>query len=267
MFNDQSFREELQLSAVNSINWARIMAQIAYYFSAALALGAPDRKIGFSVPSGNFGNVYAGYAATRMGLNIGQLIVATNANDILARFIESGSMSMREVQPTHSPSMDIQVSSNFERLLFDILQGDGSQVAETLQRFRESGSFDVDEKHMAKLRGLFDAFRLDDQGTLAEMRDRLTATGELLDPHSAIATAAAVARRRADIDAVVSMATAHPAKFPAATEAACGRRAEVPARLAEVFEREERCVSLPNDLARLQEHIREKLSMSRRKAS
>jgi threonine synthase len=267
MFNDQSFREELQLSAVNSINWARIMAQIAYYFSAALALGAPDRKIGFSVPSGNFGNVYAGYAAKRMGLNIGQLIVATNANDILARFIESGSMSMREVQPTHSPSMDIQVSSNFERLLFDILQGDGPQVAETLQRFRENGSFDVDEKGLAKLRGLFDAFRLDDQGTLAEMRARLTATGELLDPHSAIATAAAVARRRADIDAVVSMATAHPAKFPAATEAACGRPAEVPARLAEVFEREERCVSLPNDLARLQEHIREKISMSRRKAS
>jgi threonine synthase len=211
--------------------------------------------LGFSVPSGNFGNVFAGYGAKQMGLGIEQLIVATNANDILARFFESGTMAMRGVAPTYSPSMDIQVSSNFERLLFDALGGDGARVAATLQGFRETGSFSMAADGLAQLRGLFDAYRLDDAGTLAEMKAQLAASGEMLDPHSAIATAAAVACKRPDVDTMVSLATAHPAKFPAAVEAACGRTPPVPPRLAAVLEREERCVNLPNDLVALQAFI------------
>ena len=267
MFNDGGFREELQLSAVNSINWARVMAQVAYYFAAALALGAPERRIGFSVPSGNFGNVFAGYGAKQMGLDVGQLIVATNANDILTRFFESGEMAMRGVHPTYSPSMDIQVSSNFERLLFDSLGRDGARVGETLTSFRESGSFSVNAERLSELCSLFAAYRLDDEGTLEEMRVQLAATGELLDPHSAIATKAAVACKRADVDAMVSLATAHPAKFPAAVEAACGRTAAIPERLAQVLTREERSISLPNDLARLQDYVREQASTAQRRAS
>jgi len=262
--NDTGFREDLQLSAVNSINWARVMVQIAYYFAAAAALGAPGRSLGFSVPSGNFGNVYAGYAAKQMGLEVAQLIVATNANDILTRFFESGTMAMRGVAPTYSPSMDIQVSSNFERLLFDALGGDGRRVGETLQDFRKSGSFSLAADALAQLRGLFDAFRLDDAGTLAEMKAQLAASGEMLDPHSAIATAAAAACKRDDVEVMVSLATAHPAKFPAAVEAACGRTPPVPARLAAVLERAERCRTLPNDLAVLQSHIRETVTARRR---
>lgn len=263
MFNDTSFRKDLRLSAVNSINWARVMVQIAYYFAAALALGAPRRSLGFSVPSGNFGNVFAGYGAKQMGLGIEQLIVATNSNDILTRFFDSGTMAMRGVAPTYSPSMDIQVSSNFERLLFDALGRDGARVGETLTSFRETGNFSMAAEPLAKLRGLFDAFRLDDEGTLAEMKAQLATCGEMLDPHSAIATAAARARKRADVEIMVSLATAHPAKFPVAVEAACGKTAPVPARLAAVLEGHERCVALPNDLAELQTYVRETVSRRR----
>ncbi len=257
MFNDSAFRDEMNLSAVNSINWARIMAQIVYYVGAAIALGAPDRPVGFSVPSGNFGNVYAGYAARNMGLPIEQFIVGSNANDILARFFDNGAMTMAEVAPTLSPSMDIQVSSNFERLLFDLLDRDGAAVAHTLSGFRESGSFDLDPARFEELRGLFDGYRLDDAGTLAEIAHRYEACGELLDPHSAIGTAAAAAKIRDDIPAMVALATAHPAKFPDAVERATGRRPALPERLADLYEREERLEELPNDLARLQDHVRQ----------
>ena len=258
MFNDLAFRDAMNLSAVNSINWARIMAQIVYYFVAGVALGAPDRAVAFSVPTGNFGNVYAAYAAGRMGLPVAQLIVGSNRNDILTRFFESGTMTVTGVSPTISPSMDIQISSNFERLLFDIFERDGAKVRRVMQSFRQSGAFSVTAAEHQRLRRLFDAHRFDDEETSAEIARRLKESGELLDPHSAIATAAARAERRPEIAAVVALATAHPAKFPDAVEQASGVRPELPARLADLYEREERCTTLPNDLVALQDYIRQK---------
>ena len=266
MFNDTAFRDEMNLSAVNSINWARIMAQVVYYFTAGIALGAPDRPIGFSVPSGNFGNVFAGYAAGRMGLPVSQLIVASNSNDILARFLENGDMTMAGVQPTYSPSMDIQVSSNFERLLFDLLDQDGTLVKQTLTGFRESGSFTLERDRWQRVRRLFDGFRLDDEGTLAEIKHRHETCGELLDPHSAIGTAAAAAVTREDVSAMVALATAHPAKFPDAVEKATGLRPGLPRHLSDLLERPERMESLPNDLSRLQDYVAEKARPSNRRA-
>jgi len=243
---------------VNSINWARIMAQIVYYFVAGVALGAPDRAVAFSVPTGNFGNVYAAYGAGKMGLPVAQLIVGSNKNDILTRFFESGSMRAAGVSPTISPSMDIQISSNFERLLFDVFQRDGAQVRRVMQSFRQSGEYSVTAEQHQRLRRLFDAQRFDDDETSAEIARRLAESGELLDPHSAIATAAARREVRPEISAVVALATAHPAKFPDAVEKASGLRPDLPRRLADLYEREERCVTLPNDLVALQDFIRDK---------
>ncbi len=256
MFNDLAFRDAMNLSAVNSINWARIMAQIVYYFVAGVALGAPDRAIAFAVPTGNFGNVYAAYAAGRMGLPVAQLIVGSNRNDILTRFFASGSMQAAGVTPTISPSMDIQISSNFERLLFDVYNRDGARVRRALQSFRQAGEYSVSDDELQRLRRLFDAQRFDDEQTAAEIARRLAESGELLDPHSAIATAAARAELRPEISAVVALATAHPAKFPDAVENASGVRPELPARLADLYDREERCVAMPNDLVALQDYIR-----------
>src|SRR5512138_636378 len=256
MFNDLAFRDAMKLSAVNSINWARIMAQIVYYFAAGVALGAPDRAVAFAVPTGNFGNVFSAYAAGRMGLPVAQLVVGSNRNDILTRFFESGSMKVTGVSPTISPSMDIQISSNFERLLFDLCNGDGAQVRRTMQGFRQSGEFSVGAEQLQRLRRLFDAERFDDDETSAEIACRLAGCGELLDPHSAIGTAAARAATRPEIAAVVELATAHPAKFPDAVEKASGLRPALPARLADLYDREERCTTLPNDLVALQDFIR-----------
>jgi threonine synthase len=256
MFNDLAFRDDLNLSAVNAINWARIMAQIVYYFVAGLALGAPERAIAFSVPSGNFGNVYAAYGAGRMGLPVAQLVVGSNRNDILTRFFDSGTMAVAGVSPTISPSMDIQISSNFERLLFDVFNRDGARVREVMAEFRKTGSFSVAATEHQRLRRLFDAHRFDDAQTEAEIAARLRDSGELLDPHSAIATAAARAEVRPEVAAVVALATAHPAKFPDAVEKASGVRPELPARLVDLYDREERCTELPNDLAALQDFIR-----------
>jgi threonine synthase len=256
LFNDAAFRDEMKLSAVNSINWGRIMAQIVYYVAGAVALGAPDRRVGFAVPTGNFGNVYAGYAARRIGLPIDRLAIGSNENDILTRFLESGAMTVGEVRATYSPSMDIQVSSNFERLLFDLLDRDGAAVARTMTAFRADGRFELDRAVMDELRAVVSGFRLDDPGTLEEIRRTYDETGELLDPHSAIGLAAARACRQEGLATVVALATAHPAKFPDAVEKATGRRPELPARLADLFEREERCSSLPNDLSNLEQEIR-----------
>jgi threonine synthase len=258
MFNDLAFRDDMNLSAVNSINWARIMAQIVYYFVGGVALGAPDRAVAFSVPTGNFGNVYAAYGAGKMGLPVAQLVVGSNKNDILTRFFESGSMRAAGVSPTISPSMDIQISSNFERLLFDVFQRDGAQVRRVMQSFRQSGEYSVTAEQHQRLRRLFDAQRFDDDETSAEIARRLAESGELLDPHSAIATAAARREVRPEISAVVALATAHPAKFPDAVEKASGLRPDLPPRLADLYEREERCVALPNDLVALQDFIRDK---------
>ena len=256
MFADEALRAELNFSAVNSINWARILMQTVYYFAAAAALGAPEREISFAVPSGNFGNVFAGYAAQRMGLPVHRFFVGSNANDILTRTFASGVMSIAEVQPTLSPAMDIQVSSNFERLLFELYERDGNRVAELLRRFRETGSVKLDAAAWQAAKAVFEGHRLSDEDTVAEMARLYRATGELIDPHSAIGVAAARAKRTDPDIPVVALATAHPGKFPDAVERACGLRPAMPARLAGLFDLEERLSVLPNDLAAVTAQVR-----------
>ncbi|WP_149538486.1 threonine synthase [Siccirubricoccus phaeus] len=257
MFNDAPFRREMQLSAVNSINWARIAAQIPYYAAAALALGAPDRPVGFSVPTGNFGNVLAAWAVRQMGLPVERLIIGSNRNDILHRFLAANDMTMRPVEPSLSPSMDIQVSSNFERLLFELLGRDGAATRATMERFRAEGRMPVPDAAWRRAAALFHGFTLDDAGTLAEIRRLWEGAGYLADPHTAIGTAAARALAPADhAIPVVVAATAHPAKFPDAVEQATGHRPPLPARLADLYEREERFSLLPADLAQVEGFVR-----------
>ncbi|MBP5858513.1 threonine synthase [Marivibrio halodurans] len=256
LFNDPAFRDEMNLSAVNSINWARIMAQIVYYAHAAIALGAPDREVAFAVPTGNFGNVFAAYGAREMGLPVAQLIVGSNENDILTRFLDGNDMSVRDVHATTSPSMDIQVSSNFERLLFDLLDRDGEATAHAMQTFRASGRLPLDEARWHRATQLFAGGRFTDAEAGAAIAGVLEATGELLDPHSAIGVLAGWTKRRDPAIPLVSVATAHPAKFPDAVEAACGRRPQLPERLADLFEREERYSEMRNNLGDLQAMIR-----------
>jgi len=256
MFADTEFRKAMQLSAVNSINWARIAAQIPYYVASALALGAPDREVAFSVPTGNFGNVLAAWAARRMGLPVARLIIGTNRNDILARFLASNDMSVAKVEPSLSPSMDIQVSSNFERLLFELLDRDAAATQRTMLDFRTTGRMTVADPIWHRARGLFHGFRLDDPGTEAEIRRLHAASGYLADPHSAIGIAAARELPCAGGVPVVAMATAHPAKFPDAMERATGHRPALPSRMAGLFERPERFTVLPNDLGAVEEAVR-----------
>ena len=258
LFNDHAFRDDVNLSAVNSINWARLMPQIVYYFKAALALGAPDRKVAFSVPTGNFGNVFAGYVAMRMGLPVERFIVASNRNDILTRFFEQGAMQRETVTPSLSPSMDIQVSSNFERLLFELLDCDGSAVADIMARFAETGRFDLPERAMAAARRYFLAYRLDDEGTIAEIAAS-AAAGMILDPHSAVGVSAA---RRALDDGtipsdvpVVALACAHPAKFQDAVTRATGTEPPLPAHLADLMERPESMRHAPATAAAVRELV------------
>lgn len=256
MFADRDFRNEMRLSAVNSINWARIAAQIPYYVAAALALGAPERDVAFSVPTGNFGNVLAAWAARRMGLPVARLIVGSNRNDILARFLASNDMSMVPVEPSLSPSMDIQISSNFERLLFELLDRDPILTRDTMLDFRAAGRMAVPDAVWHRARGVFHGFRLDDAGTEAEIRRLHAATGYLADPHTAIGIAAARALPCAGGIPTVAMATAHPAKFPDAMERATGHRPALPPRMADLFEREERFTVLPNDLTAVEAAVR-----------
>jgi threonine synthase len=256
MFNDTAFRDRLHLSAVNSINWARVMAQIVYYVYAAVQLGAPDRTVAFAVPTGNFGNVYAAYGARAMGLPIETLLVGSNTNDILARFFASGSMTMKPVVPTMSPSMDIQVSSNFERLLFDLLGRDGAAVTASMNRFRSEGVFAVTEAQLATARALFTGHRVDEAETLATIAAvHKTANGYTLDPHTAVGVAAARALPVKEGVPIVVVGTAHPAKFPDAVEKATGRRPALPERLAGLMTREERLTVLPNDLAAVEAFV------------
>ena len=255
MFADAPFRDGHALAAVNSINWARIMAQIVYYFVAAAALGSPHRKVAFSVPTGNFGDIYAGYAASRMGLPIEKLIVGTNSNDILARFFATAEMRKTSVAPTHSPSMDIQVSSNFERLLFDLLRRDAVALAGTMDEFQSTGAFTVPPKAFVAASALFAASAVDDRATEETIRDTFRATGYTLDPHSAVGVAAA---RRAALDPkvpLVVLATAHPAKFPDVVTHVTGVHPALPSHMADLLERNERIVTLPNDLKTVQRYI------------
>jgi threonine synthase len=256
MFNDAPFREDMRLAAVNSINWARVALQIPYYAYAALQLGAPEREVAFSVPTGNFGNVMAAWAARRMGLPIAQLLVASNRNDILTRFLSANDMTVRAVEPSFSPSMDIQVSSNFERLLFELLGRDARATATTMQRFRAEGRMPVPDAAWRTATRLFRGFALDDAGTLAEIA-RLHAQGYLADPHTAIGTAAAMAVPPTDRGIpIIVAATAHPAKFPDAVRQATGIEAPLPPRLADLYERPERFSTLPNELGAVEAFVR-----------
>ena len=255
LFNDQPFRDRCRLSAVNSINWARILGQIVYYFAAGVALGAPERGLAFAVPTGNFGNVYAAVGARHLGLPIKQLVIGSNRNDILTRFFATGRMTSEGVVPTLSPSMDIQISSNFERYLFDLQKGDAAGVAARMGAFRQSGNFAVDDHLWAEARALFDAAAFDDDATLAVMKRLYEETGHLIDPHSAIGVAAGRARRRDETVPMVALATAHAAKFPDAVERATGVRPGLPPRLADLFEREERYDVLPNDERTIKDYV------------
>jgi threonine synthase len=255
MFADARFRQEHNLSAVNSINWARIMAQVAYYVAAALALGAPDRPVSFAVPTGNFGNVYAAHVARRMGLPIAELVIGTNRNDIVTRFLDDGAMTISGVEPSLSPSMDIQVSSNFERLYHELKGGDGAAVAAAFKTFRATGSLPVSDAEWRRARELFSAARVDDGETLAEIKQTYRASGELLDPHSAVAVAAARRARRDKTAPIVALGCAHPGKFPDAVERATGIRPPLPPRLADLYDRPERIHSLANDLSAVENFI------------
>ena len=254
MFADVPFRQAMRLSAVNSINWGRIAAQIPYYVAAAVALGAPDRQVAFSVPTGNFGNVLAAWAAGRMGVPIARLVIGSNRNDILARFLSANDMSMRPVQPSHSPSMDIGVSSNFERLLFELLDRDPALTARTVQDFRATGRMAVPDAAWRRAVSEIDGFTLDDPGTEAEIR-RLHGQGYLADPHTAIGVAAARAHPLPGVPMVVA-ATAHPAKFPDVVQRATGIRPPLPPRLQDLYSRPERFTVVPNRLDAVQDQVR-----------
>lgn len=254
MFADEPFRQRCRLSAVNSINWARVMGQIVYYVWAAQKLGRRNTPTTYCVPTGNFGNVFAGHVAHRMGLPVDRFIVASNTNDILTRLIDSGEMVANGVVPTLSPSMDIQISSNLERLLVELLDGNGPATAELLAGFRERGRASLTPQQHERLVAEFDGARLDDTETLAVMSGIYERHGLLIDPHTAVGIGATERLRRPD-EMIVTLSTAHPAKFPDAVEQATGVRPELPPHLAGIFEREERVESLPNNLAAIEDYV------------
>jgi len=239
MFNHFSFRDRVALSGVNSINWARILAQIVYYFVAGAALGAPHRKVSFTVPTGNFGDIFAGYAAMKMGLPVDKLIVATNVNDILARTLETGRYEKRGVTATISPSMDIQVSSNFERLLSEVCGRDGAAVRRMMNQLAQSGSFTIEDGPLGEMRAVFGAGRCNEEETAATIAGLWNEAGYLLDPHTAIGVHVAKFHDDASVPMVV-LGTAHPAKFPDAVEKASGVRPELPENLKNMMAAEER---------------------------
>ncbi|GBR13769.1 threonine synthase [Asaia spathodeae] len=255
MFADTPFRDEIGLSAVNSINWARIAAQIPYYVRAALMMGAPDREISFAVPTGNFGNVLAAWAASQMGLPVRRLCIGSNRNDILTRFLTSNDMSMRAVEPSLSPSMDIQVSSNFERLLFEMLDRDPQACQATMLAFRQTGRMPVDQAAWMRAKERFGALMLDDEATLAEMKALYDNSGYLADPHTAIGLAAGRKAQEPGIPMIVA-ATAHPAKFPDAVRKATGIDPALPPHLADLFSCEERYETLANELNIIEDAVR-----------
>jgi threonine synthase len=250
LFGDERLRRVLNLSAVNSINWARIAAQTVYYFAAGVALGAPARPISFSVPTGNFGNVYAGHVARRMGLPIDRLVIGNNRNDILTRYFATGRMEIAPVEPSFSPSMDIQVPSNFERLLFELKGCNGAAAGDQMRLFRKHGRMPEDDQAWRMARGLFSAHKVDDTQTMDTIAETYARSGVLIDPHTAVAVAAARAETSAgDGNApMIALACAHPAKFPDVVERATGVRPALPASLGDILERRERMVVLPNDL-------------------
>ncbi|MEH3147058.1 MAG: threonine synthase [Methylobacterium frigidaeris] len=264
LFQHPRFAEDVRLSGVNSINWARVAAQVVYYFTSAVALGSPHRPVSFSVPTGNFGDILAGWVAKRMGLPVGRLMIGTNANDILARTLESGAYELRGVQPTTSPSMDIQISSNFERLLFEAMDRDSGAVVRLMSGLKQSGAFRLEPEILDRVRAEFDAAAVAEPEVVAEIRRVHETTGHVLDPHSAIGVRAA--RRLLEADPatpVVALATAHAAKFPDAVEAATGLRPALPPHLADLMHRPERVSVVPNDEAAVERFIRERARVLR----
>ena len=260
MFNHHRFRDRVALSGVNSINWARIVAQVVYYFTSAVALGAPARPVTFTVPTGNFGDIFAGYVAKRMGLPVRWLHIAANVNDILARTLKTGIYEVREVHATASPSMDIQVSSNFERLLFEAGGRDGPAVRRLMEQLKQCGRFVLPDAMLAAIREAFDAGRADETETAAAIRAAWREAGELVDPHTAVALSVA---ERDSSDASVPnivLSTAHPAKFPDAVEAACGVRPQLPAWLDGLMTKPEQAKIIRNDQAEVEKFV---LSVSR----
>jgi threonine synthase len=255
MFNHHAFRDRVRLSGVNSINWARIVAQAVYYFTAAVALGAPHQKIAFTVPTGNFGDVYAGYVASRMGLPIDRLVVATNVNDILVRAFATGTYETRDVVATTSPSMDIQVSSNFERLLFDAYGRDAKSIRALMGSLAQSRRFAVSAHALQEMRALFTADRADEQEAAAEIRTWMREADYCVDPHTAVALAVAEKETRDPAVPMVVLSTAHPAKFPEAVKAACGIAPALPDWLADLPKREERVTVLPADQAAVEKFV------------
>jgi len=260
MFNHHGFREQVRLSGVNSINWARIVAQAVYYFTAAAALGAPARKITFAVPTGNFGDIYAGYVAARMGLPVDRLIIATNVNDILTRTLATGTYEPRAVVATTSPSMDIQVSSNFERLLFEAYDRDAGAIRAVMGSLAQSRRFTLSARALSSIRAMFTADRADEDEVAATIRTVKRETGNFVDPHTAVAVAVAEKESRDPAVPMVVLSTAHAAKFPDAVEAACGARPILPDWLAAINERPERVTALPADQSAVERFV---LSTSR----
>ncbi len=256
MFNDFAFRDAVSLAGVNSINWARVLAQVVYYFTAAVSLGAPHRPVSFTVPTGNFGDIFAGYVARRMGLPIDKLVVATNRNDILHRALVTGRYTREGVTPTTSPSMDIQVSSNFERALFDAYGRDGAAVAQLMAELKDQSGFAISQGALEGLRDTFSSGRADEDAVAATISRLYAETGELLCPHSAVGVH--VAEQHGGTTPMVTLATAHPAKFPDAVEAATGVRPPLPNRMADLYDRPERVSAVPNELAALEGLITER---------
>jgi threonine synthase len=255
MFNNHAFRDRVRLSGVNSINWARIVAQIVYYFTSAVALGSPHRKVAFTVPTGNFGDIFAGYAAARMGLPVDRLVVATNVNDILARTLATGAYDIREVIATTSPSMDIQISSNFERLLFDAYGRDAAPVRALMGSLAQSKSFTLSSAALGEIRKRFGAGRADEDETAATMRAVRRESGYVVDPHTAVGLAVIEKENRNPAVPMVALSTAHPAKFPDAVEAACGVRPVLPDWLGDLMSRKEQFTTLPADQAKVEEFV------------
>ncbi|MCL4128318.1 UNVERIFIED_CONTAM: hypothetical protein GTU68_043942 [Idotea baltica] len=258
MFNDFEFRDGVKLAGVNSINWARVLAQVVYYFTSAVALGAPHRKVSFTVPTGNFGDIFAGYVAKRMGLPIDRLIIATNQNDILHRTMESGDHAKTGVTPSISPSMDIQVSSNFERLVFDLYDREGLAVAQLFDALKTDGNFALSQGALGKLRDEFDSGRCSEGETSATIKSMAKRTGEILCPHSAVGVKVAN-EHRDGATPMITLATAHPAKFPAAVKDACGIHPDLPPRMADLFDRDERFTRVDGTLDAVTKLIKDRI--------
>ena len=254
MFNDLDFRDGVRLAGVNSINFARVLAQVVYYFSSAVSLGAPHREVSFTVPTGNFGDIFAGYLAKRMGLPIDRLVVATNQNDILHRCLSGEGYFKGDTVPSISPSMDIQVSSNFERALYYAYDQDAGAVAQLMDELK-SGGFNVSQGALQALAESFDSGRASEDETLATINSALASSGELLCPHSAVGVKVAGETRQAEVP-MITLATAHPAKFPAAVEQASGVHPPLPPRMSDLYDRPERVTRIANDLVAIEDHIR-----------